>query len=69
MKIDTLLRAVYDKNFLKLNELKVIVKDRIIGEKEIDGSLIKEVTKGHFTLQDGTYIPSHRIIKIEKKKR
>ena len=68
MKIDILLRAVYDKNFLKLNNLNVVVKDRFEGEKVINGSLIKEVTKGHFTLKDNTCIPSHRIIRIEKKK-
>lgn len=68
MKIDILLRAVHDKNFLKLKDLNVVIKDRFEGEKIIDGSLIKEVTKGHFTLKDDTYIPSHRIKKIEKKK-
>ena len=30
---------------------------------------IKEVTKGHFTLVDGTYIPAHRIIKIKLKEK
>ena len=64
MRIDTLLRAKYDKDFYKLDQLIIVIKDRTEGSKKIDGKLIEEVTKGHFTLKDGTYIPSHRIIKI-----
>jgi len=69
MRIDLLIRATYDKKFLKLKDFNVIVKDRFKGESIIDGCLIEDVTKGHFTLKDGTYIPEHRIIRIEKKKK
>ena len=67
MKTDILLRAVYDKKFSKLNEFKVVIKDRFKGESIIDGDKIKDVKKDAIILIDNTYIPSHRIIKIEKK--
>lgn len=68
MKIDILLRAKHDKDYIPLKDLKVFIKDRFKGESIIDGSEIEDVTKGYFTLKDGTYIPSHRIIKTERKK-
>jgi len=69
MRIDILLRAKYDKNFPKLDKFIIVIKDRFSpnNQKEIDGSLIKEITKGHFTLKNGAYIPAHRIIKIKEK--
>ncbi len=70
MRIDTLLRAKYDKKFYKLSDLIIVIRHRGLPNdiKEIDGSEIKEVYKDHFTLNDNTHIPSHRIIEIRKKK-
>ena len=67
MHIDVLLRAKYDKNFPNLDEFYIVIKDRVKKEVTIDGKEIKEVTKGHFTLKDGKYIPAHRILKVVKK--
>ena len=71
MQIETLLRAKYDKNFPNLDKFIIVIKHRGSPKniKEIDGSSIKEVTKGHFTLVDRTYIPAHRIIKIKSKEK
>ena len=69
MIIDTLLRAVYDKDFYHLDEFIVTIKDRFNGWSEIDGNNIRSVTKESMILRDGTEIPSHRIIKVEKKKK
>lgn len=71
MNIDILLRAKYDKTFPKLDKFVIIIKNRGSPEniKKIKGSEIEEITKGHFTLKDGTYIPAHRIIKIIRPKR
>ena len=68
MRIDTLLRAKYDKNFPKPDKFIIIIKNRGSPNniKKINGSEIKEITKGHFTLKDGTYIPAHRIVEIKK---
>lgn len=68
MNIDTLLRAKYDKNFTKLEKFIIIIRNRGSPDniKKIRGSEIEEITKGHFTLKDGTYIPAHRIIEIKK---
>ena len=69
MKIDTLLRAKYDKNFPGLDNFIIVIKNRGSPDdkKEIKGNEIKEITKGHITLKDDTFIPAHRIIEIKKK--
>lgn len=66
--IETLLRAKYDKSFLKLKDFKITIKHRTKNSKtkEIYGSDIIEITSGHITLKDNTFIPKHRIIKVEK---
>ena len=66
--IETLLRSKYDKNFIPLNKLKIIIKHRTktTQTKEIYGTEIIEITSGHITLKDNTFIPRHRIIRVEK---
>ena len=66
--IETLLRAKYDKDFIPLDKLKIIIKHRTKNSntKEILGSDIIEITSGHITLKDNTFIPRHRIIKVEQ---
>ena len=67
MYIDILLRSKYDKNFPKLDQFYIIIKDRFKKEVIIDGKEINEIKKDHFTLLNGKYIPAHRILKIKKK--
>ena len=66
--IETLLRAKYDKNFTPLDKLKITIKYRTktAKTKEIYGSEITEITTGHITLKDSTFIPRHRIMKVEE---
>lgn len=70
MKIDTLLRAKYDKKFSKLKNFIVVIRHRgaLDNVKEIDGAEIKDIKKDHFVLIDGTNIPAHRIIRIRKRR-
>ena len=66
--IETLLGAKYDINFIPLNKLKITIKHRTKNSqtKEILGSEIEDITTGHITLKDDTFIPRHRIIKVEE---
>ncbi|MCW1296649.1 MAG: RNA repair domain-containing protein [Candidatus Parvarchaeota archaeon] len=70
--IKILLRCVYDKKYLKLDELEIVIRHRSEeGEfKCIDGGKITKVEKSGFHYGENDkeiFIPGHRIAMIRKK--
>lgn len=63
-----LLRCVHDKNFKKLEDVKVIIEHHGApnDEKEISGKEIINVDRRGITLFDDTFIPFYRIKRVIK---